>query len=324
MNIKIVLVVVATVMSFVACGGGGSTVVSEEKKSRLKQTEQNITFFKYDDGYYQVGQERKYEQGDEVLRDVVTGLEWQDTNETGDSDTLFDWAEAQSYCSTLALNGEDDWRLPTVYELKSLVVYNKKYPAMTNSFKHIIADFEDSFNDEYWSSTLDASDSTLAWAVGSFYGDDRIYPIYNWAKVRCVRGKDRNTTIYERDETLGIVADTIANLIWQDNYRENNNSVKKASYADALSYCETLTLGRKDDWRLPNINELYSLVDKTKIYPSINPIFKKVVASYYWSSTSDIEYPENKWGIGFDFGDDGSWFNSQSDEHYVRCVRGGK
>lgn len=324
MNIKIVLIVVATVISFVACGGASSTVAAEEKKSRLKQTEQNITFTKYDDGYYQVGQERKYEQSNEVLRDTVTGLEWQDTNETGDSDTIFDWAEAQSYCATLALNGQEDWRLPTVYELKTLVLYNKKYPAMTSSFKHIIADFEDGFNDEYWSSTLDASNSTLAWIVGSFYGDDHFYPIYNFAKVRCVIGEDRNVTIYERDDFLGTVADKTTNLIWQDDYRDNNNSVKQASYHDALSYCESLALGKKDDWRLPNINELYSLVDKERTYPALDSTFKKVVASNYWSSTSEIEYPENKWGIGFDFGDDGTWFNAQSDEHYVRCVRGGR
>jgi hypothetical protein len=326
MKIKITLITLPIIVGFVACGeGGGSTTSTpEDKKSTLNQTEQNISFTKYDDGYYKVGQERKYERENDVVTDLVTGLAWQDTNETGDGEIIFDWAEAQSYCSELTLNSHSDWRLPTIHELKSLVVYSKKYPAMTEALENNIKTFEESFNDSYWSSTLDASNSTMAWIVGSFYGQDGFYPIFNWAKVRCVRGKESMTSVYKREESLGIIMDTTTNLVWQDDYSENNNSIKKAFYSDALNYCESLILAQKDDWRLPNINELYSLIDKTRTYPSIDPSFKKVVASEYWSSTTDIKYPDNQWTVNFAFGMDGTWVTAEKDDVFVRCVRGGR
>lgn len=326
MKIKITFVTLPIIVGFVACGEGGDSTTStpEDKKSTLNQTEQNISFTKYDDGYYKVGQERKYARQNDVVTDLLTGLAWQDTNETGDSETIFDWAEAQSYCSELTLNSHSDWRLPTIHELKSLVVYDKEYPAVIGAFEHLIRDFDDGFNDEYWSSTLDASDSTMAWVIGSFYGDDRFYPIFNFAKVRCVRGEEKRFSVYQQEETLGIVTDTATNLVWQDDYHDNNNSVKKTSYSDALNYCESLILAQKDDWRLPNINELYSLIDKTRTYPSIDPSFKKVVASEYWSSTTDIKYPDNQWTVNFAFGMDGTWDIAEKDDVFVRCVRGGR
>jgi len=332
-KIQVAFIALGTMMGFIACGGGGSssTGVPEEQKTTLKKTDQNISFTKYDDGFYQIGQTRNYQRENEIVTDMVTGLEWQDTNETGNLETDFDWAEAQSYCADLVLNKKDDWRLPSARELKSLVIYNKAYPAMTDALNHLSWDFMEGYNDNYWSSTLDTSDSTFAWIVSSYYGSDLIYPIYNWAKVRCVRGESNTTFSYERDEELGIVTDLKTNLFWQDDYRDNNNSVKKASFSDALNYCEALTLGNREDWRLPNITELYSLVDKTKQYPSTDAIFQKIVASYYWSSTAEMQEldyqddnPSFKWGVGFDFGDDGTWFDAETGEHYVRCVRGGK
>lgn len=319
-----VLIVVLISIAFVACGGGGASATStpEEKKSTLNQTEQNISFSKYDDGYYKVGQERKYERENDVVIDLVTGLQWQDTNETDDHDISFDWAEAQSYCSTLVLNGHNDWRLPTVHELKSLVVYNRQYPAMTDALKNIdVFDYGVSL---YWSSEVDIGNGVWVWTVVAATGGDTPYAFYNGANTRCVRGEERNSSVYKRDDDLGIVIDTAHNLVWQDDYRDNNNSVKRASYHDALNYCESLVLAKKDDWRLPNITELYSLTDKKREYPSLDPTFKKVVTSEYWSSTTEIGYPDNKWTVNFAFGMDGTWVKVEKDDVFVRCVRGGR
>lgn len=329
MKFNIILMTLLITLSFVACGGGGGSATEESlspeaKKSTLKQTEQNISFTKYDDGYYKIGQEREYLRENDVVKDLVTGLEWQDSNETGDDEIVFDWAEAQTYCKALELNGKMDWRLPTIYELKTLVVYNKQYPAMSQALQNIIGDFEDGFHDFYWSSTLDASDSTFAWTVGSFWGDDRFYSIFNWAKTRCVRGEKKETFVYKRDEVSGVVEDLVTNLVWQDAYPDMNGTVKKASYTQALAYCEDLVLATKDDWRLPNIKELYSLIDKKRDYPSLDPSFKKVVASDYWSSTADVDYHENLWTVNFAFGDDGTWFGREKEDVFVRCVRGGR
>lgn len=56
---------------------------------------------------------------------------------------------------------------------------------------------------------------------------------------------------------------------------------------DALCYCENLSLGGDDGWRLPDRNELNSLVDYTKQPVTINTtFFPNTLGGYYWTSTT--------------------------------------
>jgi len=119
---------------------------------------------------------------------------------------------------------------------------------------------------------------------------------------------------------LGIVVDNKTGLAWQDDYYNGENS-KRTTWQDALIYCEELTLGAKNDWRLPNIKELKSIVDRNKYNPTISSTFTNIISDTYWSSTTHVSTP-GAWVIFFEDGFDG-WRN-KSDEHYVRCVRGGQ
>ena len=117
----------------------------------------------------------------------------------------------------------------------------------------------------------------------------------------------------------GIVIDDFTKLEWQDEYLEN--TIKKASWSDSLIYCNELNTGGYNNWRLPNKNELKSIVDRGKMYPALDSIFTKVADNYYWTSTtitSDITYAMR---ITFGTGRDG--YIHKTEEHYVRCVRGG-
>jgi len=118
------------------------------------------------------------------------------------------------------------------------------------------------------------------------------------------------SNIYGKD----IVLDKDTGLIWQ-----YNSDIKELNYNEAIKYCSNLTLGGYNDWRLPNIDELYSITDDTRYNPAIKDIFKNVKNSYYWSSTKTKWNSSRGWVIRFRSGYD---FNVDlSDLGYVRCVR---
>ena len=145
----------------------------------LKKTGQTTSYYAGDDGYYQKGVTPSYSRANEVVTDHVTGLQWQDDVET--KTITKTWADAQSYCSTLSLDG-GGWRLPTVQELQSIVVDGAYNPSIdTTAFVNY------NTSSYYWSATTHADGTDRAWIVFFYYGDagsyDKSYNNY----VRCVR-----------------------------------------------------------------------------------------------------------------------------------------
>ena len=126
-------------------------------------------------------------------------------------------------------------------------------------------------------------------------------------------------------DNRGIVIDNVTKLEWQD-----NEISAIMNWTNAINYCESLTLGGHSDWRLPNINELNSIIDDTKSSPSVDTdVFRNVVTKYYWSSTtmmydSQYEDPIYAWYIDFDNGVYGAYDKSYGNGHYLRCVRAGR
>jgi hypothetical protein len=94
---------------------------------------------------------------------------------------------------------------------------------------------------------------------------------------------------------------------------------QKMKWQEAINYCELLALDNHDDWRLPNVNELRSIVNKSKRSPSAVSAFMYTSSDKYWSSTSYTRYKNNAWDVNFKYA---SVFYSTKDiNHYVRCVR---
>ncbi len=128
------------------------------------------------------------------------------------------------------------------------------------------------------------------------------------AYASCTRNPDETVTCSE------------SKLMWQDD--ESAKTINK-SWSDAIKYCEDLSFAGYSDWRLPNKNELFSIVDNSKYNPAINSAFKNVTTSYSWSSTPYARSINDAWFV--DFYNGSTYSDSKYDSIiYVRCVRAGR
>ena len=116
----------------------------------------------------------------DVVVDNKTGLMWQDNSAA--KHIKKDWQGAVGFCEDLQLAGHNDWRLPTVKELQSVITPLDRYnPAIKNNFKNV------GDSGYYWSSTEDESDEAFAWIMNFKRGYEYInYKTYK-RYVRCVR-----------------------------------------------------------------------------------------------------------------------------------------
>ncbi len=125
--------------------------------------------------------------GDDVTIDNNTGLMWMtntaDTNSDGkiDENDEMEWQAAVDYCAALTYAGFSDWRLPSAFELETIVDNGRYGPAIDTS----------AFSCEssvYWSSTSYASNPGSAWGVDFYGGGAGWLDKDSSYSVRCVRG----------------------------------------------------------------------------------------------------------------------------------------
>lgn len=84
----------------------------------------------------------------------------------------------------------------------------------------------------------------------------------------------------ENDPLTWYTIDHASGLMWQ--HRDEVRRIWRA----ALSHAEALELGGFDDWRLPNIREVLSIIDYGTRNPAIDEAFFHVIPTVYWSSTT--------------------------------------
>ena len=113
-----------------------------------------------------------------------------------------------------------------------------------------------------------------------------------------------------------IVTDTETGLIWQKTY------VSGKKWQQALYYCENLTYAGYNDWRLPNRNELLSLVNFEKYEPASD--FPDMPSGYFWSSSTYVNnlfvgYATHARVVSFEYGELDT--EDKTDSLLCRCVR---
>jgi parallel beta-helix repeat protein len=252
-----------------------------------------------------------------MVKDNVTGLIWEMKTDNGsihDKDNTYTWSDAQSVfiadLNAANFGGFSDWRLPTIEELSFIINDGKYEPAINTTY------FRNTMSYDYWSSTTYAYDTGYAWCVYFYNGYVSINNKSSSCYVRAVRGGQSGLLgdlVINGDST---VTDTSTGLMWQQ------QTAGEMTWEDAIRYCEDLSLGGYNDWRLPNRNELQSLIDYTRYYPAIDTVvFPDTMSFCYWSSTTVASYTDLAWFVHFSGGgvSDGEKWHS----HYVRAVRGG-
>jgi len=117
------------------------------------------------------------------------------------------------------------------------------------------------------------------------------------------------------DNGDGTVTDNCTGLMWQ-----KETAPGMHTWQQALQYCEGLTFAGHDDWRLPNVRELGSIIDYSRFDPSIDPVFG-AESFWYWSSSTDIHQPYDAWIVHSQTGGVGD-VDKEDYNAYVRAVRG--
>ena len=129
-----------------------------------------------------------------------------------------------------------------------------------------------------------------------------------------------------KDNGDGTVTDNLTGLMWA----KNANMGGIMNWNSAIDYAENVSLGAVgcgltwNDWRLPNVRELQSLIDfgnQSPALPTGHP-FTSVQSSDYWSSTTSASNTDGAFGVYIVWGMTGYKTKASSDG-YVWPVRGG-
>lgn len=267
----------------------------------------------------------------EAVTDQLTGLCW--CLNANPAEFPLTWQEALDYARQMNRDeafGYNDWRIPNRRELRSLVSHQHMRPALPHTHPFI-----NLFQGWYWSSTTAAISPSHAWYVNMqggrmFYGGKdqsfMIWPVRGEAngalpvtgQVLCYSetgdvvpcagtGQDAEFAYGSRcssprfEISGDIVLDRLTKLRW---YRVAD-LVGGVTWEKALEAVARLNEqpGDTNDWRLPNINELESLVDCSAYDPALmsgHPFVS--LQDVYWSSTTSLFEPDWAWALYLDKG----------------------
>ena len=204
-----------------------------------------------------------------TIKDSVTALVWQIAPDPVPKTQ----AEAAKYCDDLSLAGQTDWRLPTRLEYVSVLDEGFGNGAAMPPGVPIDS------TGIYWTASATGTTPGAFFAIDDAAGAWNVATGASLSRARCVRGATPTGTLTAGTD---IVTDSMTKLVWQSTELETT----ARNWQEALDYCEKLSHAGKEDWRLPNIKELATLVDETAmVAPVIAADFGASAAPGYWSST---------------------------------------
>ncbi len=262
-----------------------------------------------------------------IVEDRLTGLMWaQDASPNTFPQSWQDGLDFIRQLNSEGYFGVSDWRMPNRRELRSVIFSEAKNPCLYPEHP-----FLNVFSGWYWTSTTAAINPQYAWYVHlggarMFYGrkdqecmvwpvrgESQVIPSTNQRKCYLPDGEECTCdgTGQDGQYQMGIkwpkprfvvkdevVEDLLTGLFWT---READLTNRMVTWNEALKRVEELGQEKYcgfSDWRLPNINELESLVDCSQHTPALsvpNPFQR--VREFYWSSTTSFYEPSWAWAL---------------------------
>ena len=283
------------------------------------------------------------DNGDGTVTDNVTGLMWQNTlDHNGDgkinvSDKLT-YTEILAVPDTCKTGGHTDWRVPSIKEQYSLMMFSGKdisgysgtdttglTPFLNKKvfgYNYGDTDAGERMIDVQCASTnVFVGNSTTQMVFGVNFADGRIK---GYGSTMMGQAKKFNYLLCRGNSTYGknsftdngdgTITDAATGLMWMQ-----EDSKVGMNWKVALSFAENKTFAGKSDWRLPNAKELQSIVDYTRSpqttsSAAIDTKFKctsikneagETDFPFYWSSTTHANMTsgsEGGWGAYVCFG----------------------
>ncbi len=288
-----------------------------DERTAIEFPEEGERFYGQDAQY--AGNQPSYrDNGDGTVSDLVTGLMW-----TKDMQKL-SYKDAVAGAAKCDTGGYNDWRLPSIKEMYSLIQFNGMDPdpyatstadltpfieASVFNFQYGDPDRGERIIDSQFATTAINVSPVMHGQTGVFgvnLADGRIkcYPMESprggekLFSVMYVRGNPEYGKNKFVDNGDGTVTDLATGLMWM-----KADSGKGMDWPAALAYAENMEFAGYSDWRLPNAKELQSIVDYSRSpgatnSAAIDPVFEATAIKnaigekdygWYWSSTTHLK-----------------------------------
>lgn len=153
-----------------------------------------------------------------------------------------------------------------------------------------------------------------------------------WEVKQGGNGTRGDEGLHDADDTYNWYDTNPATNGGADGYADDDGAICYGyQSANSSTYCNTQAFVARvnaagwcgyTDWRMPNREELRSIVDYSRTNPAIDTNYFPNTQFSYWSGSPNAYDSSSAWNVNFGFGYDGS--NYRYNNLHVRLVRGGQ
>jgi hypothetical protein len=266
-----------------------------------------------------------------TVLDGYTGLMW--SRDASLTEFPVTWMEAFDFVQNLnhdLYQNYGNWRLPNRRELLSLISHDRINPALPADHP-----FENLFHGYYWSASTSARLPRQAWYIhfggakvyrGMKHASYMVWPVRSIGRqpvnvfftgqhkcfdekgnaISCIKNPLQHAAVQSgiewpkpRFEIDGdTVADRLSGLSWTRNASYSNTFI---TWKDAMHMVQQMNIKMDfgfNDWRIPHILELESLIDlemHSPALPADHPFDN--IHDFYWSGTTSIYETRYAWAL---------------------------